>query len=108
MSESQRESAALPQANVAPVPAGLNCGATQPVWVNLHTKAWHEPGDPYYGRTKNGAYMCASDAAAKGYHAAGAHHADTTAPVTGGKHHKRHNKNGNGMEGAPEATSTPY
>lgn len=72
--EAQREAAALPQSQVQPVPADLNCGAVKPVWVNLHTKAYHEPGDPYYGRTKNGKYMCPSDAAQQGYHAAGALH----------------------------------
>ncbi len=71
MTEGQRESAALPLTAAKPIPAGLNCGATKPVWVNLHTKAYHEPDSPYYGRTKNGQYMCASAAAAAGYHAAG-------------------------------------
>lgn len=98
--EAQREAAALPQSQVQPIPAGLNCGATKPVWVNLHTKAYHEPGDPYYGRTKNGQYMCPSAAAQQGYHPAGARHsnmsganaADTSAspdnaPAT--THHKK-------------------
>jgi len=69
--EAQRETGALPQGQVAPVPADLKCGAVKPVWVNMHSKAYHEAGDPYYGRTKNGKYMCPSDAAAQGYHAAG-------------------------------------
>ena len=102
MSEAQRETAALPAGNVAPVPAGLNCGAVQPVWVNTHSKAWHEPGDPYYGRTKAGQYMCPSAAAAAGYHAAGSRGNG----ARGGKHHKGHHKNYNGM-GGPDATSTP-
>jgi hypothetical protein len=89
---------------VQPVPAGLNCGAVKPVWVNLHTKAYHEAGDPYYGRTKNGQYMCPSVAAQQGYHPAGARHSgassanatdtssspDTTASAAPGTtHHKK-------------------
>jgi hypothetical protein len=84
VTEAQRETAALPQTTVAVVPKNLNCGATKPVWVNEHTKAYHEPGDPYYGRTKAGQYMCASVAVAQGYHAAGKRHksgASTSAPT---------------------------
>ncbi len=51
----------------------MDCGAVKPVWVNLKSKAYHEPGDPYYGTTKNGKYMCPSAAQAAGYHAAGMH-----------------------------------
>jgi len=98
--EAQRESAALPLGGVKPVPAGLNCGATQPVWVNTHTRAYHEPGDPYYGRTKRGEYMCPSDAAQQGYHAAGssrnaagagsANNGDQSGAAPSGKHHRKH------------------
>ena len=82
--EAQRETAALPQTQVASVPADLKCGAVKPVWVNMHTKAYHEAGDPYYGRTKNGKYMCPSEAAAQGYHAAGTQtrHKKSTAPAS--------------------------
>jgi hypothetical protein len=48
-----------------------NCGAVQAVWVNLNTKAYHEPGDPYYGKTKHGEYLCPSQAKAQGFHPAG-------------------------------------
>jgi hypothetical protein len=99
MGNSQSQTQAVPAGSVAAVPAGLNCGAVQPVWVNTHSKAWHEPGDPYYGRTKAGQYMCPSAAAAAGYHAAGS-------GMHTGKHHKGHNNNGNAM-GAPDATPTP-
>lgn len=58
-------------ATQAPVPASLHCGATAPVWVNTKRHTYHTASDPYYGKTKNGQYMCASAAAAAGYHAAG-------------------------------------
>lgn len=54
-----------------------DCGAVKAVWVNLHTKVYHEPGDPAYGKTKHGEYLCPSQAVAQGFHRAG-----------GGKHHK--------------------
>lgn len=47
----------------------MNCGAVKPVWVNTKSGAYHEPGDPYYGHTKQGKYMCPSAAHAAGYHA---------------------------------------
>ncbi len=82
--EAQREAAALPQVAVATVPGDLKCGAVKPVWVNIHSKAYHEAGDPYYGLTKNGKYMCPSEAAAQGYHAAGmqTHHKKQAAAAT--------------------------
>lgn len=48
-----------------------DCGAVQPVWVNLKSKVYHEPGDPRYGKTKNGEYLCPSQATAQGFRAAG-------------------------------------
>jgi hypothetical protein len=57
----------------AEIPAGLHCGAVPPVWVNTKTKAYHEPSDPLYGKTKSGEYMCASAAVAAGYHKASGH-----------------------------------
>ena len=74
MTETQREVGALPSTSVAPVPGGLHCGHQKPVWVNLKRKVYHPFGDPYYGRTHNGQYLCLADAEAKGYHAAGASH----------------------------------
>ena len=73
MSESQREQNALPLSAAAPIPNTLRCKGDI-VWVNMHKKTYHEPGDPYYGRTKNGQYMCKAAADAAGYHMAGTGH----------------------------------
>ena len=53
----------------APVPASLDCGSTQVVWVNEHSHVYHYSSDPYYGRTKAGKYMCEADALKAGDHA---------------------------------------
>ena len=50
-----------------------NCGAVEPVWVNLKSKVYHEPGDPAYGTTKHGEYLCPSQAKAQGFRRAGGH-----------------------------------
>lgn len=63
---------AMAPGTLATVPPGLNCGAVRAVWVNTKTHVYHEPSDPYYGRTKHGEYMCPSQAAKEGYHKAGA------------------------------------
>ncbi|HEY2473505.1 MAG TPA: hypothetical protein VGI19_01770 [Candidatus Cybelea sp.] len=44
-----------------------NCGAVQAVWVNTKTRVYHEPGDPRYGRTKHGVFLCPSQAQAQGF-----------------------------------------
>ncbi|HEY6485324.1 MAG TPA: hypothetical protein VIX83_02930 [Candidatus Cybelea sp.] len=58
-----------------------NCGAVSAVWVNLKTKVYHESGDPMYGKTKHGEYLCPSAAKAKGFRPAGG--------AMAGKHHHR-------------------
>lgn len=92
MSEMAREQAALPSSVVAPIPKTVNCGKDQPVWVNMHTKSYHKASDPYYGRTKNGQYMCEAQAEQQGFHAAGSSHASSSA--SGHHKHKRHHRKG--------------
>lgn len=55
-------------ASAAPVPASMDCGGAQPVWINERTHVYHVAGDPWYGRTKHGRYLCARDARKEGYH----------------------------------------
>jgi hypothetical protein len=57
-------------AMLAGSPADVHCGTTQPVWVNTHTHVYHKPGDPYYGHTKFGGYICEQDAVRAGFRAA--------------------------------------
>jgi hypothetical protein len=65
-----------PLAQAAPIPAGLTCKDAI-VWVNAKRHTYHEASDPYYGRTKNGQYMCRADAIAAGDHVASARHGHT-------------------------------
>lgn len=44
----------------APPSAGM-------VWVNKESKVYHKQGDPWYGRTKRGAYMTEADAVKAGF-----------------------------------------
>ena len=48
------------------------CKSGDPVvWVNTSSHVYHLSGDPYYGKTKQGAYQCESAAVASGAHASG-------------------------------------
>jgi hypothetical protein len=72
---------AAPGASGSGAPTGANqfateaeakakCGTGAVVWVNLKTKVYHFAGNPTYGATKHGAYMCETDATAAGDRAA--------------------------------------
>lgn len=94
------------------------------VWENAHTKAYHLPGDKYYGNTKHGAYACRSAADSGGYHLAGSKHASNTTgsvpsartaspvpmasatPLRQHHHGKHHQKAGEMASPAPLPTAT--
>lgn len=78
-----------------------NCGAVKAVWVNLNSKAYHEPGDPYYGKTKHGEYLCPSQAKAQGFHPAGGSAMMNQSQESSGRHHRRNSG------GSPMGESTP-
>ena len=70
VTNANRSSNAMAPGTLATVPPTLQCGAVQPVWVNLKSHVYHLQSDPLYGRTKHGEYMCPSAAKAQGYHPA--------------------------------------
>ena len=47
--------------------AQAHCPSDVVVWLNTKTGIWHEKGMRWYGRTKQGAYVCRRQAAAAGY-----------------------------------------
>jgi len=47
--------------------AQAHCPADVVVWLNTHTGIWHEKGMRWYGRTRQGAYVCRKEAGAAGY-----------------------------------------
>ncbi len=71
--QSQGYHGAPPLAVAVPVPKSLKC-TDAVVWVNKTRNSYHVAGDPYFGRTQSGEYMCLAAATAAGYHAAGVHH----------------------------------
>jgi hypothetical protein len=47
--------------------AQAHCPSDTVVWLNTKTGIWHEKGMRWYGRTRQGAYVCRKEAAAAGF-----------------------------------------
>jgi len=46
--------------------AQSHCPKDEVVWLNTNTGIYHEKGMRWYGRTRNGAYVCRAEADAAG------------------------------------------
>lgn len=64
--------AATPATGAAAGATPPDCNGQSPVWAIYRAKVFLLPGDPHYGTTKRGYYICLSQAQAEGYrHARG-------------------------------------
>jgi len=50
--------------------AKAHCPSDTVMWANHGSKVLHYAGSKYYGKTKQGSYMCEGEATKLGYHAA--------------------------------------
>ncbi len=51
--------------------AKKSCGTNPVVWVNTKSKVIHPANDQYFGKTRQGAFMCQNTAEKDGYHTQG-------------------------------------
>lgn len=99
-------------AGSATVPA---CTPGDPaVWVNTSTKKYHLAGDPLYGATKHGKYLCRSAADASGAKMAktratpvAAASPAANAMTCGTKHHRKHRTGTESPMPLPMQAATP-
>jgi hypothetical protein len=47
--------------------SAAHCRRGDTVWVNSRSHIFHLSGDPYYGHTKQGGYLCKDEALRDGY-----------------------------------------
>jgi hypothetical protein len=55
------------QSAAAAASPALNCNGQSPVWALERLKVYLLPEDRLYGKTRNGKYLCLSNAQAEGY-----------------------------------------
>jgi len=72
------------EASPAAVPS-MDCNGESPVWALRSPKVYLESADRLYGKTKQGQYICRSQALAQGYQPA-------RRPL---RHHRHHHRQGN-------------
>jgi hypothetical protein len=60
------QAASLPPIFASEQEAQRHCPSDVVVWLNLPTHIYHLKGQRWYGRTKNGAYVCEQEAVAAG------------------------------------------
>jgi plastocyanin len=63
--------------------AKKTCPGDTVVWANTSSKAYHLAGDKWYGKTKEGEYICQKAADAAGLHPAGKHAAPASTTKKG-------------------------
>ena len=63
--------------------AKKTCPSDTVVWANTSSKAYHLAGDKWYGKTKEGEYICQKAADAAGLHPAGKHAAPASTTKQG-------------------------